>query len=86
MLQILVTDEGPGVSAPELERIFEPFLRGDNAVWREGYGLGLAIARQAVEWHGGRVSASIARSGGLAITLVIARTVNTTRPPGPVVT
>ncbi|RFB75525.1 sensor histidine kinase [Methylovirgula sp. 4M-Z18] len=70
-LRIVVTDEGPGVPASELERIFQPFSRGEDAVVRGGYGLGLAITKQAVERHGGRVTASIADTGGLAVTLEI---------------
>lgn len=72
-LHIVVTDEGPGVPTSELERIFQPFSRGGNAGTGDGFGLGLAIAKQAVEWHGGRVAASIAGTGGLVVTISIAR-------------
>ncbi len=74
-LRIVVTDQGPGVPASELERIFQPFSRGEGAVDLGGHGLGLAIAKQAVERHGGRVLASIAQGAGLAVTLEIARSV-----------
>ncbi|MBB5575627.1 MULTISPECIES: HAMP domain-containing sensor histidine kinase [Rhizobium] len=73
LLKIRVTDQGPGVGRDELERIFQPFSRGNNAVPEGGYGLGLAITRQAIERHGGRVSASLPAAGGLAITLEIPR-------------
>ncbi|ASY68729.1 HAMP domain-containing sensor histidine kinase [Sinorhizobium fredii] len=73
LLKIRVTDQGPGVIRDELERIFQPFSRGKDAVPRGGYGLGLAIARQAVERHGGRVYASLPDGGGLAITLELPR-------------
>lgn len=72
-LKICVTDQGPGVRRDELERIFQPFSRGNEAVPRGGYGLGLAITRQAVERHGGRVHASLPDTGGLAITLELPR-------------
>ncbi|MDC7745165.1 HAMP domain-containing sensor histidine kinase [Rhizobium binxianense] len=72
-LTICVTDQGPGVRRDELERIFQPFSRGKEAVPRGGYGLGLAITRQAVERHGGRVHASLPDGGGLAITLELRR-------------
>ncbi|NLS18739.1 HAMP domain-containing histidine kinase [Rhizobium sp. P40RR-XXII] len=77
LLTICVTDQGPGVGRDELERIFQPFSRGNDAVSRDGYGLGLAITRQAIERHGGRVFASLPAAGGLAITLEIPR-----KPPG----
>ncbi|MBX4999316.1 HAMP domain-containing sensor histidine kinase [Rhizobium lentis] len=75
-LKICVADQGPGVKRDELERIFQPFSRGKEAVPRGGYGLGLAITRQAVERHGGRVHASLPDGGGLAITIELPR-----RPP-----
>jgi signal transduction histidine kinase len=72
-LCIRVTDAGPGVGRDELERIFQPFSRGNDAEPQGGYGLGLAITRQAVERHGGRVHASLPVTGGLEITLDIPR-------------
>ena len=79
-LHVLVTDEGPGVAASELESIFQPFSRGEDAVARNGFGLGLAIAKRAVERHGGRVYASIAKTGGLAVDLAIPRSHDGSRP------
>jgi signal transduction histidine kinase len=73
LLKLSVTDQGPGVGRDELERIFQPFSRGDDAESRGGYGLGLAIARQAIERHGGRVYASLPEAGGLAVTLELPR-------------
>jgi two-component system, OmpR family, sensor kinase len=70
-LRVTVTDEGPGVPVSELERIFQPFSRGTDAAALNGFGLGLAITRQAIEQHGGRVTASTAARGGLAVTLEI---------------
>ncbi|MEI9432259.1 HAMP domain-containing sensor histidine kinase [Mesorhizobium sp. Cs1299R1N3] len=73
ILKVSVADQGPGVGRNELERIFQPFSRGNDAAPRGGYGLGLAIARQAIERHGGRVYASLPDVGGLAIMLEIPR-------------
>lgn len=70
-LKVCISDQGPGVRRDELERIFQPFSRGQDAGPQGGYGLGLAIARQAIERHGGRVSASLPDNGGLGITLEI---------------
>jgi signal transduction histidine kinase len=52
--KITVQDNGPGVEASEVERIFRPFerLRGHGAT---GPGMGLAICRAIVEAHGGRI-------------------------------
>ena len=54
-VEILVRDDGPGVSENERERIFEPFFRGAGERARDlpGAGLGLAIAREIARVHGG---------------------------------
>jgi signal transduction histidine kinase len=69
LLTVRISDEGPGVGRDELERIFQPFSRGSDTVLVGGYGLGLAIARQAIERHGGRVFASSVYAGGLIVTI-----------------
>ncbi|MGQ0547605.1 MAG: sensor histidine kinase [Betaproteobacteria bacterium] len=51
-----VSDQGSGIGAQDLERVFEPFYRG--AAPGPGSGLGLAICRAFVEANGGSVSAS----------------------------
>ncbi len=76
--QVTVEDCGPGAPEEELEKIFEPFYRLDEARQREtgGFGLGLSIARRAVEQHGGRIHAENRQSGdgtegqaGLRVTI-----------------
>jgi len=66
--QIDIIDGGGGVAADELDRIFEPFMRGSNAV-ASGHGLGLAIARRAIQAHGGQVSAQNTQAGGLCVSI-----------------
>ncbi|MEP5765427.1 MAG: ATP-binding protein [Halieaceae bacterium] len=58
-LQIMVEDHGPGVPEDDLEKIFTPFYRIDEARQREtgGFGLGLSITRRAIEQHGGSAHA-----------------------------
>ena len=53
--RISVTDDGPGISFTERERVFERFHRGDRARGGSGTGLGLAIAKHIVEGHSGRI-------------------------------
>ena len=66
-VQVRVADQGPGIPAPERERVFEPFFRGDGASGRTGSGLGLAIARAVVLAHGGRIWVEGSPSGGTAV-------------------
>ncbi|MDO8861213.1 ATP-binding protein [Haliea sp. E1-2-M8] len=58
-LTVTIADRGPGIPAAELARVFDEFYRVDSARTRDtgGYGLGLAIAHQAIVQHGGRITA-----------------------------
>jgi CheY-like chemotaxis protein/two-component sensor histidine kinase len=58
-IEISVADSGQGIDPALLPRIFNRFEQGDASTTREhgGLGLGLAIAKQLVEMHGGRISA-----------------------------
>jgi len=57
--EVVVEDDGPGVPAEQLPRLFEPFWRGERADLRNdgGTGLGLTIAREIVERLGGQIEA-----------------------------
>jgi two-component system sensor histidine kinase CpxA len=70
---VRVLDSGPGVPEDDLERIFQPFYRIDDARNRQtgGAGLGLSIADRAIRLHGGRVHASNRPEGGLEVEIRI---------------
>ncbi len=70
-LRLSVCDQGPGVPRPDRDRIFEPFIRGDNAAGKPGSGLGLALVRQAVEAHGGQVRVEDAEPGGARFSVIL---------------
>jgi two-component system sensor histidine kinase MprB len=62
--RLTVADAGPGIADADLPYVFDRFYRSTDARSMPGSGLGLAIVRQAVERHGGSVSAGRATTGG----------------------
>jgi two-component system sensor histidine kinase CpxA len=68
---VQVSDCGDGVPPDELEKLFQPFYRLDDARGRNtgGVGLGLAITERAVRFHGGRVAAMNRPQGGLMVEI-----------------
>jgi signal transduction histidine kinase len=55
--ELSVADQGPGIAADEIPRLFRPFQRGSAAVTgqEQSVGLGLVICKKIVEGHGGRI-------------------------------
>ena len=66
-----IADSGPGIPNEQLEAVFSPFYRLDDARSRStgGYGLGLTVARTIARSHGGDVTLSNRTEGGLQATL-----------------
>ena len=59
VIQVAISDEGPGISGADAERVFRPFVRGPRApgAASSGVGLGLAICVRILSAHGGRIEA-----------------------------
>ena len=68
MVEVWVSDEGPGVPAFERQRIFEAFRRGEGSA---SSGVGLAICRAIVEAHGGSIEVSTAPAGGARFSFTL---------------
>ena len=73
MAHITVTDQGPGITETEQDRIFERFYRVDSARSRQtgGTGLGLSIVKHVMAQHGGEVSVWSQPGRGSTFTLVL---------------
>jgi two-component system sensor histidine kinase KdpD len=70
MVRISVSDSGPGVAPEKRERIFERFAQGDDS---SGAGLGLAIVRDVVQAHGGRIFLDSEPGHGSRFTIELPR-------------
>ena len=70
---ITVADEGPGIPADELQRVFERFYRGNGGSHKSGTGLGLSIAREMVELMGGTLTVTSSRGEGSTFTVRMPR-------------
>ena len=64
-----VDDAGPGIAAPERERVFARFVRGAHSAATSGSGLGLAIVKTIAERHGGTVALADSALGGLRVVV-----------------
>lgn len=73
MVEVGVTDTGPGISPDDLPHIFDRFYRADPARGREGgnAGLGLAIARGLIEAQGGQISAESRPGHGTRVSFTL---------------
>jgi len=69
LVEISVTDNGPGLSPDVEARLFEPFI----STKEKGMGVGLSICRAIVEAHGGRLWASSPPNGGVTFSFTLAK-------------
>jgi signal transduction histidine kinase/DNA-binding response OmpR family regulator len=86
--RLTVSDTGRGIPADELERIFEAFHQADDGgvtTHHEGTGLGLALTRQLVEAHGGRIEvrSEVGRGSEFTVTLPVERSAAPSTEPAP---
>ena len=66
---IVVADDGPGIAAADLPHVFDRFYRGEGRYEVDGSGLGLSIAKRAVERCGGAATIESTLGAGTRVTL-----------------
>jgi signal transduction histidine kinase len=80
--EIVVDDRGVGLEPQAIPHLFQPFFTqfdpsrhssGDFGFCKRGLGLGLSIARQFVDLHGGRIFAEAVEAGGTRVTVILPR-------------
>ena len=70
-LELSVRDDGPGIPAADISRIFEPYQQAHRG--RKGSGLGLAIVKELVSAHGGSIGVDSVEGKGTCITVRLPR-------------
>ncbi|WP_396270346.1 sensor histidine kinase [Ideonella sp.] len=68
--RIEVSDRGPGLAAELLEQVLRPYVQAPEAA-RGGWGLGLAVAHQVAQAHGGTLSLHAREGGGLTVRMTL---------------
>ena len=68
-IYVIVKDEGIGIPAEEMDKIYDPFFRASNTVNYEGYGIGLPLARNIVKIHHGDLLVSSQLSHGTTVQM-----------------
>ena len=90
LAEIMVNDRGVGLEPQELRHLFQPFFTqldpsrhssGDFGFCKRGLGLGLSIAKQFVEMHGGRITAQSREGGGTQVTVRLPRSTQASADP-----
>ena len=72
VVEVSVSDAGPGIPAERRETIFDPYVRGEAAATVPGLGLGLAISRRIIEDHGGSLELREEPGGGCCFAFTLA--------------
>ena len=84
-VEVAVSDSGPGIAADYLPHVFDRFSQADTSIRRHfgGLGLGLSIARELVELHGGTIEARSEGEGkGATFVIRLPRSMAAAHPPG----
>lgn len=68
---IEISDDGPGIDAEDLPRIFDPFYRGTSSRRERGMGLGLSVVKGVADSHGWEISVDSEKGGGSRFRIAV---------------
>jgi signal transduction histidine kinase len=68
---ITITDNGSGISKDAIDKIFDPFFRGDKARNTNGAGLGLTLSKKIIENHKGTISIKSQENKGTSVLIAL---------------
>jgi signal transduction histidine kinase/HAMP domain-containing protein len=77
---ISIEDTGTGIPADERDRVFERFYRGSGSLERDGFGLGLAIAKRMIDVMGGKITVDSVEGRGSTFTIRLPEAASTATP------
>ena len=69
LIEITITDKGIGISPKDIQSIFQPFYRGNNARVFNGHGIGLALSEKIINIHNGKISVTSELNVGTAFLI-----------------
>ncbi len=69
-VELIITNSGPGFSEEELEKLFEIFAIDKMKNFTEGFGLGLAAVKLAMEVNSGKIEVKNLAQGGASVKLM----------------
>jgi signal transduction histidine kinase len=70
-IEIVVSDNGMGIEKEDLSHVFEMFYRGSSSRREQGMGLGLAVVKWVVDYHGWSISVNSEKGNGTSFTINI---------------
>lgn len=68
---ITIIDQGVGIPATELKKIFQPLYRASNALSIKGHGIGLSLTKRIIELHGGTIKLESKEQQGTTVTVAL---------------
>ncbi|MEV4884829.1 Signal transduction histidine kinase [Chitinophaga ginsengisegetis] len=68
---VQIKDSGIGIPPDDINKIFEPFYRGQNALQIRGHGLGLSICKKIVQIHNGHITVTSNPEGGTTFSVIL---------------